>query len=575
MVTIYEDEHEQRGEESTEEEIQIQAKSESETPYNHNSAFSPYMEKFLRSFEKIYADEKPSGGATMKVSEVLGGLARLYERIRSVVEYKGEHVLRRNAIERILKRRVWEQGNIKESVNETKIAESLIRELIWARYLPNNMVPRSKIESVARVVEKYIYFIKNIDSVTSAASTTKIRSWIWGIASSEIEDVLDPSHRDIYVRLMFDWFTDKFSWTDKELSDHEKDIQILLAIHRAHAKSDDSIMRYHLLMQEVPNWQNADHETLRDFIINFNRYYEEIENHLNYHGRFSLYRRVQKHSAAFDIFREIANQEKVGLRRLLSNKKAFDDRVREVCGIKYSQIRKKVNTGIVRSIIYIFITKVVIAMSIEIPYEVFMYNDVRYLPLTINIIFPPLMMWIIGMSTKIPGLKNTEAIISRLTTVVYPISERSVQTFSVNNATRNRGLNAAFSFVYIILFIIVFGGISYLLTKYFEFSLFGLVVFFFFLSLVTLFAFRVRYNAVQLRVDSESESFFGHFTSYLTLPFLNFGFYLSRGLAKINFLSVILDFIIEAPLKSIIEVFEEWTSFIREKKEEVVELPES
>jgi len=35
-----------------------------------------------------------------------------------------------------------------------------------------------------------------------------------------------------------------------------------------------------------------------------------------------------------------------------------------------------------------------------------------------------------------------------------------------------------------------------------------------------------------------------------------------------------LDFLIEIPLKNIIEVFEEWTSFLREKKEEVVEIPE-
>ncbi len=39
-------------------------------------------------------------------------------------------------------------------------------------------------------------------------------------------------------------------------------------------------------------------------------------------------------------------------------------------------------------------------------------------------------------------------------------------------------------------------------------------------------------------------------------------------------MTVILDFIIEAPLKSIIGVFEEWTSFIKEKKEEIVEQPD-
>ena len=52
------------------------------------------------------------------------------------------------------------------------------------------------------------------------------------------------------------------------------------------------------------------------------------------------------------------------------------------------------------------------------------------------------------------------------------------------------------------------------------------------------------------------------------------GVYLSKGIAKLNFLTILLDFLIEAPLKIIVEVIEEWTSFIREKREEVVEVPE-
>ena len=44
---------------------------------------------------------------------------------------------------------------------------------------------------------------------------------------------------------------------------------------------------------------------------------------------------------------------------------------------------------------------------------------------------------------------------------------------------------------------------------------------------------------------------------------------LSRGLAKLNFLTAFFDFIIEAPFKLIIEVLEEWISFVRSKREEI------
>jgi hypothetical protein len=183
------------------------------------------------------------------------------------------------------------------------------------------------------------------------------------------------------------------------------------------------------------------------------------------------------------------------------------------------------------------------------------------------------MMFLIGMSIRAPGAKNTEGILNRLQSVIYKQDDIAKQQFSLNKSGRNSSLGAIFGLIYSALFILVFGSITSLLYAL-NFSIFGVVVFFFFLSLVILFAFRVRYNATQLKVEGDNEGFFSHITSYLTLPFLNLGFFLSKGLAKINFFTVILDLLIEVPLKNIIEIFEEWTSFLREKKEEVVELPE-
>ena len=71
----------------------------------------------------------------------------------------------------------------------------------------------------------------------------------------------------------------------------------------------------------------------------------------------------------------------------------------------------------------------------------------------------------------------------------------------------------------------------------------------------------------------EKEGLFLRLLDKLSLPFLNLGFWLSKSLAKLNVLMIVMDFMIEAPLKSIIRVFEEWLNFIKEKKREVVEVP--
>lgn len=571
MITIYENKKEEK--EVTIRKVDKELFDKYAGKKKSDSKLNYFTNEFLEEYEDVLSVDTDHIEGKIKVSEVFSGVARLYERLRTTVEYKGEHLLRRNAIERIIKRLAWEKGGLRANVDTKKISDALVKELIWARYLPNDAIALSKKRKVETVLKKYFYLLNNLDTLPQEVSLSKAKNWIWGVASSEIEDLLDPSNRDLYVKLMYEWFINYFDWKDTQLDEHEKNIQIFLAIHRAFPKSDDPIMRYHLLLSEFPNWQNANKEDINKFIVNFPRLYDEIESHLNFRDRYILYRKIQKHAAAFEILKTIAEEEGLGFRKLLLRSKKLEEKIRDVCDVKYRQIRNRVNRGIVRSIIYIFVTKVIFALLLEVPYEVIRYGEVLYLPLSINIIFPSLMMFIIGISIKTPGARNTEILIERIKSIYYKSKEKRKYPFSIRRSKGKSTVVGLFSILYILLFVLVFGGISYILTLI-GFTIMGIMVFFVFLSLVLLFVFRVRYQASQLRIEAEREGLINSLFNFITLPFINLGFYLSRGLAKLNFFTIILDFIIEAPLKSIIEIFEEWVSYIREKREDVIEVPE-
>jgi hypothetical protein len=57
---------------------------------------------------------------------------------------------------------------------------------------------------------------------------------------------------------------------------------------------------------------------------------------------------------------------------------------------------------------------------------------------------------------------------------------------------------------------------------------------------------------------------------FFLLPVLQAGQFLSGEIAKINIFIFIFDFVLEAPLKVIFEVAEEWIRFVRAKKDEIV-----
>ena len=63
-----------------------------------------------------------------ETDDPVGKLAQVYETARNALEYRAQHLVRRAAIERILKRElVFSSGS-------KRISEILVQELRWARY---------------------------------------------------------------------------------------------------------------------------------------------------------------------------------------------------------------------------------------------------------------------------------------------------------------------------------------------------------------------------------------------------------------------------------------------------------
>jgi len=103
------------------------------------------------------------------------------------------------------------------------------------------------------------------------------------------------------------------------------------------------------------------------------------------------------------------------------------------------------------------------------------------------------------------------------------------------------------------------------------FSSISQIIFLFFLSVVSFFAFRVREISKDYQLpDNYNESFLETLLDYLFLPIIKVGQFLSNQISKFNILSFIFDFIIEAPLKTFLEILEDWLHFVRVKKEEIL-----
>ena len=135
----------------------------------------------------------------------------------------------------------------------------------------------------------------------------------------------------------------------------------------------------------------------------------------------------------------------------------------------------------------------VLAFGLEVPFEIFIYGQVNKLPLILNMVFPPLLMWITTMQIKIPTAKDREALVARTWYIVENFDNLKNEDDVLRpESTDNKASLAyyVFSTLYAIFFIGTFVLIYYVLGLL-GFRFFSKVIFVFFLTIIAFFAYRI------------------------------------------------------------------------------------
>src|SRR3989344_2604299 len=104
-------------------------------------------------------------------------LAAWYERLRTAIENSDEEVILRAAIERILRRRLLLGGNGKT------VGPILVRELIWARYFPEESISDSQISDVEHTIDLYLA-LRNLAPQHNIIPDSVLTEWIYHLMSA-------------------------------------------------------------------------------------------------------------------------------------------------------------------------------------------------------------------------------------------------------------------------------------------------------------------------------------------------------------------------------------------------------
>lgn len=520
--------------------------------------------KLIRVFKAGVDRPLPPEDSRLKLNRVVSKISLFYEKLRNAVDYEEEHLLRERAIKRNLKRTMTLMNRSGEV-----IAKPLVFDMIRTRYLPNNELPESLITDTAAIIDKYLRLIKYLGHYKEKEEKVKLFEWLLNILAIELDDLFVTKERDdALVECMYQVVSKDIVVTDGRWSDFDVKIQLYISILRSLIRADQARVSFYLWQFYVPHWSQANEEQLVKIAQGISDIYEKINKQLK-HPLNDLYIRIlKKYNVIFLIIRDIISNNPSQALDLWKQPFLLEEKIKAAAKKRYQTSRKRLRRSIVRSIIYLFITKMILAILLEFPLDLMLEKTVNYMVLGINVLFPPLLMFVIGLFIRVPGIKNTDKIVQGIKEISYQFAERKVIHKIKKPLKRTVFMTRVFRVVYTIIFALTFGMIIYGLNRL-GFNVASMVIFIFFLSLVSFFSIRISQSARELHIVEKRENFFTFVKDFFSLPILHFGRWLTNNLSKINFFVILFDFVIEAPFKVLISIIEEWTSYVEEKKEEL------
>lgn len=516
-----------------------------------NNELTPLGRQFIASLthSRALVDAQIKADASAEKVHVVGGggsIIAAYEQFRNAAEYTEEHLLLQRAIRRYYKRLFLSQDHTQLDHS----AEELIVELTLAGYLANDSIPHKLLATIDAYAKLYF------DTHMQLQKTPHFKdTWTLDVLSVRIEDTLhNLTDENIFAQLCFDHFitTIDINSYAKDANETDPEAALFVAIHRSLLRSGDATIRaalldrYQLTPKTLDSYVAVNHQI--DLLFE-----ADITDKLT--------RVVTRRGAPLRVFRHmLSSQENIDT--LLQSQANFLSSFETQTNKEYESIAQRINRGIVKSVIFLIITKVIIGLAIEVPYDYAVHGSIIVLPLVINLLFPPLYMILLRLTLVLPGYANTKALVDRIDAVFYGQPAQYL--------ARRRGgrFGIAFNIVYAALIIGVFGLVSWWLISL-GFSVVHLLIFFIFLSTASFLGFRLSRMVREIEVVDADQNGITLLRDVLYMPFVIVGRWISEKYAKVNIVATVLDIVIELPLKTVLRLIRQWGAFISSKKDEL------
>ena len=533
---------------------------------------SPNTKELLSKYLAWYQSLQPKEtGSVLSVDEIASKVAAFYEKIRGVVDWQEEHLLRKTAISRILRRRLLMKTEGEE------IAEGLLQELIRGGHFPNNQLPLTTIDSVQTIIDKYTFFIAHqaekerketlFSNKNKEYHHLSLEEWLLDVASSEIEEFVAPALRErALIEYMVEDIKERVRFPENVSSlmqEEEKELHIAIAVRRSLFHMDEATLSYQILEKLFVSWHNPSAENLIPIAEHLERTRERIEEVLHHPLGERFYQLTSTYDTPYLLVGDIVGDNPIEFESLYKEPEKLEGAIFKAYQGRLSKLGDKIRKAAVWSTLSIFATKVLIVLIVEIPLEKYFTDTINYVALGLSVAGPTLLMMLLVLNAKSTSEENYRRVVMEVMKLTYSKERRDTYEITIPKKK-----SSTVSFIYGLSFVLSFGALGWGLDKL-SLPILSIVILLFFLSLVAFAGTRIRSRAKELMIIKEREGILMGIFDLFSLPMIYAGKWFSGQISRYNILPLLLSFLVEIPFQLFVNFLEQWRNFLKEKKEEI------
>ncbi len=514
--------------------------------------------------------------SVINVDEIASGVAKFYEKVRKIIDWKDDNALRRGATERILKRILFPNmvGFSSKGHDTKELAQTITEELVRGGHLPNHEIPQSRVDIVSVALQKYLFFLDHIYSSSGIIDVKKkndLSTFVIEIAACEMEEILTRPVKEYGVmNAMTKILEERIKITPEgAINKNEKRDFIRISVQRRLYHLDDNYVTYLYLKIKYPQFQNPSQEEMKWFADNIISIKEGSHEYINNKIIKEFEGIADQVSTVFmlldDVFESLKDNPE-GIKEAIEDRGRFQSLLTDAYDKRHATLKTRLKNSAIFSTLSVFVSNFATFYLIEVPVARLFYEEFNTLATIVDFILPTLVMFLLVIFIKAPDEDNIEKVLDVTINLLH--KDQEYDTYEINIEEKKLSFGRILiNIVYAISTILTLVGIGFVFYIA-KLPMTSVIYDTFTITLTIYAAVIVRKESKELYVGDD-RNFQDFLFDMITVPIAKVGQLLSRKWKEYNVVAIATNFLIEVPLVTMLDFIEDWGKFIRERKSEL------